>query len=109
MTALALDDAAEEKTRMEESLAALLASCEESEFLRVTSTALKIIQNIQNEPSEERFRRIRRTAPVSPTSCKLERFSEIHVNGEREEIWKNARDLTILHLPYTFTNRSRSL
>ena len=50
---------------MEEPLASLLASCEEREFLRVTSTALKIIQNIQNEASEDKFRRLRRTAPVS--------------------------------------------
>ena len=50
---------------MEEPLAALLASCEEREFLRVTSTALKIVQNIQNGAGEEKFRRLRRTAPVS--------------------------------------------
>ena len=51
---------------MEEALAGLLARCEgDREFLRVTSTAFKVVQNIQNEPSEEKFRRLRRTAPVS--------------------------------------------
>lgn len=89
---------------MEESLAALLASCEESEFLRVTSTALKIIQNIQNEPSEERFRRIRRTAPVSPTSCKLERFSEMHVNGEKGNNGKMRVTSQFYTYLYTFHN-----
>ena len=53
---------------MEEALEALLASCEgEREFLRVTSTALKIVQNIQNEPCEEKLRRLRQSAPVSAT------------------------------------------
>ena len=58
---------------MDEALAALLASCEQREFLRVTSTALKVVQNVQNEPSEERFRRIRRSAPVS--HCRPQRIA----------------------------------
>ena len=50
---------------MEQSLEVLWEGREEREFLRVTSTALKIIQNIQNEPSEEKYRRLRTTAAVS--------------------------------------------
>ena len=43
---------------------ATLASYEEQDFLRVTVTALKILQNIQNEPSEEKYRRLREDSPV---------------------------------------------
>ena len=43
---------------------ATLASYEEQDFLRVTATALKILQNIQNEPSEEKYRRLRKDSAV---------------------------------------------
>ena len=43
---------------------ATLASYEEQDFLRVTAAALKILQNIQNEPSEEKYRRLRRESAV---------------------------------------------
>ena len=50
------------------SLAAIAAQLEDQEFLRVTATTLKILQNIQNEPSESKYRKLRRTSAVSPRS-----------------------------------------
>lgn len=47
-----------------EAAVAALEGAEEHDFLRVTATALKIIQNIHNEPSEEKYRRIRSTSAV---------------------------------------------
>jgi hypothetical protein len=52
---------------------ATLASYEEQDFLRVTAAALKILQNIQNEPSEEKYRRLRRESAfcAKPGTCEL--------------------------------------
>lgn len=49
---------------METAITPLKEKSEEQEFLRITATALKIIQNIQNEPIEEKYRRLRATSAV---------------------------------------------
>lgn len=49
---------------METAIAALKEKHEEQEFLRITATAVKIIQNIQNEPIEDKYRRLRDSSVV---------------------------------------------
>ena len=48
---------------MEAAIASLQAG-EEQEFLRNSGTALKILQNILNEPSEDKYRRVRSASKV---------------------------------------------
>lgn len=49
---------------METAIATLKEGHEEQEFLRITATAMKIIQNIQNEPIEDKYRRLRDSSVV---------------------------------------------
>lgn len=49
---------------MEAAIAALKGT-DEQEFLRTSATALKIIQNILNKPSEEKYRSVRSASQVS--------------------------------------------
>ena len=48
---------------MEAAVTALRAA-EDQDFLRTTTAALKVVQNILNEPSEEKYRRLRSTVGV---------------------------------------------
>jgi len=50
---------------MEEVLTVLQNSLDENEFLKLTRTLLRILQNILNEPENEKYRRIRRNCHVS--------------------------------------------
>jgi len=47
-----------------ETATALLLEGGEQEFLRITSTAMKIIQNVLCEPTEEKYRRVRFASKV---------------------------------------------
>ena len=49
---------------MEDILRSLRAGVEDKEFLRLTRTALKLVQNVLNDPSHEKYRRIRATSKV---------------------------------------------
>ena len=48
---------------MEAAIASLQAG-EEQEFLRDSGTALKVLQNILNEPGEDKYRRVRSASKV---------------------------------------------
>ena len=50
---------------MEEALARLQNSLEEKEFLKLTRTLLRILQNILNEPDNAKYQRIRSDSRVS--------------------------------------------
>ena len=47
-----------------ETATALLLDGGEQEFLRITSTAMKIVQNVLCEPAEEKYRRVRAASKV---------------------------------------------
>lgn len=49
---------------MEESLSSLKSSVNEQEFLKLTRTALRIIQNILNAPDKAKFRTVRAGSKV---------------------------------------------
>lgn len=49
---------------MEDILKSLRAGVEDKEFLRLTRTALKLVQNVLNDPSHEKYRRIRASSKV---------------------------------------------
>lgn len=50
-----------------EAATALLLQGGEQEFMRITSTAMKIIQNVLCEPGEEKYRRVRAASKVCRT------------------------------------------
>ena len=49
---------------MEEALSSLRSSVDEKEFLRLTRTALRLVQNVLNEPAQEKYRKIRAASKV---------------------------------------------
>lgn len=49
---------------MEDVLKSLRAGVEDKEFLRLTRTALKLVQNVLNDPGHEKYRRIRASSKV---------------------------------------------
>lgn len=51
-----------------EAATALLLQGGEQEFMRITSTAMKIIQNVLCEPGEEKYRRVRAASKVCRTT-----------------------------------------
>ena len=49
---------------MEMALGSLRSSVDEKEFLRLTRTALRLVQNVLNEPAQEKYRKIRAASKV---------------------------------------------
>ena len=54
-----------------EAATALLLQGGEQEFMRITSTAMKIIQNVLCETGEEKYRRVRAASKVRRTIYKM--------------------------------------